>query len=272
MNKKFVIILSLLLVFGIFYLNKNKGEPLQLASCEKYALSDVVETPIYFYVDARIENVDIDSKVKYANEVLRNSCIPLKRVVSGTEVIDVATFKGLSPALTEFVPNTGLLHSELSDRVGKEKLKSHGGDGRYYGLILSSDYKVLHRTWGIAHLNFGNSFFVMSSDASDGTLEHELGHLSWAFHHNTTEMTLQNIILPQHHDHLRPYARGHYCKGANTIMSGAEHARESIPVYSSPDIFRFGQACGVKESADNARHMREFAAWLSEKQKTVPSS
>ncbi len=40
------------------------------------------------------------------------------------------------------------------------------------------------------------------------------------------------------------------------------YAEKQLPAYSSPDIKYYGQACGNAETADNARHMREFALSL----------
>nr|WP_234405715.1 hypothetical protein [Vibrio cholerae] len=40
------------------------------------------------------------------------------------------------------------------------------------------------------------------------------------------------------------------------------YAEKPLPVYSSPDIKYYGQACGNAETADNARHMQEFAQSL----------
>ncbi|GAL32233.1 hypothetical protein JCM19240_5664 [Vibrio maritimus] len=40
------------------------------------------------------------------------------------------------------------------------------------------------------------------------------------------------------------------------------YADKSLPIYSSPDIKYYGTTCGDADSADNARHMREFAMSL----------
>ncbi|RXJ72731.1 hypothetical protein CS022_13935 [Veronia nyctiphanis] len=259
MNKKVIITMSLLLVFGMFYFGKNSGEPLQLPDCKRYAMTDTLETPVYLYVDERVQNFDSKQFIDYANQTLKNSCIPLKRVISGIEYIDVSHFTDTDNILT--VP--GHIRRELSNMVGKEKLQSQGLPGSYYGLVLSAEHEAEHDILGVAHMNFGNNFFIMYSNAKPTTLEHELGHLSWAFHQGTTTFHLKSTILPRHHSNLKTYARGYNCKGADTIMA-ASGATESLPVYSSPDIYRFGQPCGDEEIADNARQMREFAAWLKE--------
>ncbi|MCG7586993.1 hypothetical protein MHN01_15270, partial [Photobacterium sp. OFAV2-7] len=112
-----------------------------------------------------------------------------------------------------------------------------------------------------------NRFFIIAHDADVYTIEHELGHLAWAQHEDRTwfsnlEKYLKKYASEKNQHMLKPYARGYTCSGKGTIMN---RDYEVLPIYSSPDIYYQGKACGDARRADNATVMRNYARELKKK-------
>ncbi|HHF2902132.1 TPA: hypothetical protein ACPJZU_004758 [Vibrio alginolyticus] len=84
MNKKVLTIGTIIVVFGIAILTKPNSGGLELPSCN---FEKVANTKINFFVDqevlesSSIEDIkkSLNSSIKYANQVLKNSCVPLTR-------------------------------------------------------------------------------------------------------------------------------------------------------------------------------------------------
>ncbi len=248
MNKKLLVGGALLGVVALFFVGQRDGEELSLPECESTAK---VETPIHFFTDDSTSEVKIKEFIDYSNLVLENSCIPMIRTLSGITRVDFSDFQG---------HESGKLHQQLASSIGEDILKPMQKAGSYYVLVLPKDYPFSEESYGgTAHVNFSRSFLVLAADTDVHVLEHELGHLAWAWHNDTPEHWLKGMLLPEHHPNIKPYAFGALCHEAGTIMTYAEKA---LPVYSSPDIYYYGKPCGDAETADNARHMREFALGL----------
>lgn len=248
MKKNLVVGCTLLGVVTLFFVGKRSGEELSLAACE---LTEKVETPVHFFTDDSISESKINEFIDYSNLVLQNSCVPMQRTLSGITRLELANFEE---------GGSGKLHHQLAQAVGDSVLEPLQREGSYYVLVLPTDHPFSQDgSAGTAHVNFSRSFLVLSSDAEVHVLEHELGHLAWAWHNDTPEYWLKGQLLAEHHKFIKPYAFGALCREAGTVMAYAEKV---LPVYSSPDIKYYGKACG-DEKADNARHMREFAQSLT---------
>jgi hypothetical protein len=211
----------------------------------------LVETPIHFFTDDSISETRLQQLIDYSNLVLANSCVPMNRTLSGITKLDMSQFKS---------SDEGALHKQLVAIVSPEVLKPMQRKGSYYVLVLPKEHQFFQDgTSGVAHVNFSQSFAIISSDIDKHVLEHELGHLAWAWHNDTPEHWMKGQIFVEHHHFLKPYARGALCRDAGTVMTYSEN---QLPVYSSPKIKYYGKPCGDEESADNVRLMREFAATL----------
>lgn len=249
MKKNIVVGCTLLGVVALFFVGKRSGEELSLAACD---LSRKVETPVHFFTDDSISESKINEFIDYSNLVLENSCVPMQRTLSGITRLDLTDFEG---------GGSGKLHHQLAQAVGDTVLEPLRREGSYYVLVLPEEHPFSQDgSAGTAHVNFSRSFLVLSSDAEVHVLEHELGHLAWAWHNDTPEHWLKGQLLPENHKFIKPYAFGALCREAGTVMTYAEKV---LPAYSSPDIAYYGKACGDEEKADNARHMREFAQSLN---------
>ena len=248
MKKNLAVGFTLLGVVALFFVGKRSGEELSLAACE---LTKKVETPVHFFTDDSISESIINEFIDYSNLVLENSCVPMQRTLSGITRLDLADFEE---------GGSGKLHNQLAQAVGDSVLEPLQREGSYYALVLPKDHPFSKDgSAGTAHVNFSRSFLVLSSDAELHVLEHELGHLAWAWHNDTPEYWLKGQLLSENHKFIKPYAFGALCREAGTVMTYAEKV---LPVYSSPDIEYYGKACGDEDKADNARHMREFAQSL----------
>ena len=247
MNKKLLVSGSLLAVAALFFVGKRGGEELSLPVCESIPK---VDTPVHFFSDDSISETRIQEFIDYSNLILENSCIPIKRTLSGITRLDLTDFKS---------KDSGKLHQQLVLNVGDLTLEPMQKIGNYYVLVLPKDSPFSQYRAGVAHVNFSHSFWALSYDAKPHVLEHELGHLAWAWHDRTTVYWLKEQLLTEHHKQIKPYAFGARCYEAGTIMTYAE---KILPVYSSPNIKYYGKACGNAETAHNARHMRDFAQSL----------
>jgi len=248
MNKNLVVGCTLLGVTSLFFIGKRSGEELSLPKC---TLDKVVETPVHFFADESLSNNRIQAFIEYSNLVLKNSCVPMERTLAGITRINLSDFDG---------QGSGKLHQQLLKSVGSSTLEPMQDAGSYYVLILPKTHPFAQDgTAGTAHVNFSRNFLVLSEDAEVHILEHELGHLAWAWHNDTPQYWLKGQLLSEHHQHIKPYAFGALCREAGTIMTYAE---KTLPIYSSPSFEYYGKACGDEETANNAQHMKEFAESL----------
>lgn len=83
---RIVVVMSLLIVVIIAIATKPSSKGLELADCN---LHSVATTYVHFFVDEEVlESTTLDEvknsmsqSIKYANQVLDNSCIPLQRKI-----------------------------------------------------------------------------------------------------------------------------------------------------------------------------------------------
>ncbi|EPB0671165.1 hypothetical protein ACQ902_004017 [Vibrio mimicus] len=84
MNKKILTIGTIIAVFGIAILTRPNSGGFELPDCN---FEKVANTKINFFVDQEVLETSsleeikksLQSSIKYANQVLRNSCVPLTR-------------------------------------------------------------------------------------------------------------------------------------------------------------------------------------------------
>ena len=219
----------------------------------------VVTTPIHFFVEQEVRaNRDIASQIRndirVANEVLENSCVPMRRKLGSVTYVDIDA---------RFMLNLGWVHFGLEQFVGQDKLDSiKGNPNIYYGVVLAQDNGYFADIQGgqTARSEF-EQFFILSESADEFTLEHELGHLAWAEHDATTlneqvEGALEETTPAWDHHKIKAYARGATCGDAGTVMSYQDNI---LPIYSGPNFYYQERRCGDTKYADNARVLTEYA-------------
>ncbi|MEF2510040.1 hypothetical protein V4D06_19160 [Vibrio mimicus] len=261
MNKKILTIGTIITVFGIAIFTRPNSGGLELPSCN---FEKVANTKINFFVDqevldlSSIEDIkkSLDSSIKYANQVLKNSCVPLARSLGDVAPLyidknEVRSLDAASKLIRNTLANQKILVEQLSPN---EK----------YGVIFHGKYENQLGFSGQASPYFGSWFFAISSTSPIHMLEHELGHLSWAQHsesHPVPNLTmfLKSVVPQEYQEKLIPYARAFKCGDSGTIMS---YEQNILPIYSSPQIKYQGGLCGNRESADNARVLRDYALTL----------
>lgn len=267
---RIVVVMSLLIVVIIAIATKPSSKGLELSDCN---LDSVATTYVHFFVDEEVlESTTLDEvknsmsqSIKYANQVLDNSCIPLQRKIGKISAIslDKNTVNSLSSArriVKIVLESEGVTFSDTHTR-------------EVYGLIFHKRYERLLGLSGQASPYFGGWFFAISSGAPMHILEHELGHLSWAQHRESSPvpnltMSLKSAVPQEYHEKLIPYARAFKCGDSGTIMS---YERNILPIYSSPLVKYQGHVCGDVVSGDNARVLREFALELLKQESTQKS-
>lgn len=215
-------------------------------------------TPVTLYVSSTIKHKFgqdevrkvIDQWFETSNQILDNSCIPMRRELRAIEYISDINelwFQSVSAAKT-------LLGLSLSKSENQHYLDNSTD---FYAVVLET-YRssVNSSTCGIAD---ETNFFVIGFDCHATTFEHELGHLNGASHdHIQIERTFgsKHNFAQATYPRPKPYAFASFCGGKGTIMS---YAQEIIPAYSSPKIHFQGDTCGNEFEADNARVLTEFA-------------
>lgn len=90
-------------------------------------------------------------------------------------------------------------------------------------------------------------------------MEHELGHLAEAGHDIQTALVKHGSLDNARYSSFpksEKYAFGWRCANSSTVMSYA--LGETLPIYSSPDIYVKRQQCGDKNQGNNAQVLRDF--------------
>ncbi|TOH94038.1 hypothetical protein CGI70_22330, partial [Vibrio parahaemolyticus] len=91
---RIVVVMSLLMVVIIAIATKPSSKGLELSDCK---LDSVATTHVHFFVDEEVlESSTLDEvknsmkqSIKYANQVLDNSCIPLQRKIGKISAISL---------------------------------------------------------------------------------------------------------------------------------------------------------------------------------------
>ncbi|MCO7021520.1 hypothetical protein L4F38_19100, partial [Vibrio paracholerae] len=138
MNKKLLVGGWLLSVIALFFVGKRGGEELSLPVCDSVPK---VDTPVHFFTDSSITEERIEEFIDYSNLVLENSCIPIRRTLSGITNIDLTSFKS---------QDSGKLHQQLVLNVGNSILEPMQKIGSYYVLVLPKDFPFAKDSAGIA--------------------------------------------------------------------------------------------------------------------------
>lgn len=258
-NKTKWVVASLMAAALMFIYRPDRTElqlnQLDLPDC---AQQTVFTTNVTFFIQESVSSPELEAflrqSIDYGNQVLTNSCIPMRR--------QVASFQTVNLDLTG-TEDIHQVHSRLKaatrDSVLRE-LQISLND--YYVVVLPSDHgEFATGTSGVAAFGINDSYVMLSESASKEVLEHELGHLAWAQHKDTVPFpslqgNLKLVINRNLHHKIKRYARGYKCANAGTIMS---YEDKILPIYSSPEIFYRGHACGDEETADNRRVLIEYA-------------
>jgi len=247
---KLIVFIIIFIIATTVTLNSTN---LYLPKCNNNKL---LTTPITFFISSDVLEIqtklaitdNIDSWIVYANQTLSNSCIPIKR-----EVSEILYIKELTEELFQDIH---VAHVFLEYYVGYEKIsRLKENKAHYYGIIFKSYQSSFNAQWcGKTDVDTLPDFFILAADCTVDILEHELGHLAWAKHdkENYSPSYMSNYAL----NRIFPYAFGFECAGKGTIMS---YEKEVLPIYSSPNIFYYGERCGDSRYANNARVLRDFA-------------
>lgn len=189
------IIIVLLTIYRIVNTDRS-GLALIECSQDKY-----VDTYVNFYVDADIlvstEEAIIknrlDKFVVTSNEILRKSCIPIKRHVGEVIFIDTS------------MVDLNKIHFSDPVSMAKNILESAGYEGVielhdqqpgvYLAIVYGNRYKSRTENFdGMVNFNLSKSAFILSYSTASHILEHEIGHLAGALHQNSDIDYLKNTI------------------------------------------------------------------------------
>jgi hypothetical protein len=244
------------------------ADEIHLPKCQN---QEAVETPITFFTsDSVIKHYDllvieghIQRWLKFSNQALKNSCIPMLRTLD--KIVYTPEILGEESEAFEVV------HSFLEYYYPEEIEHLNNDKTKLYGLIFKKDISQFTSDWcGETMSSVYPQFFTIGLTCDDHVLEHELGHLAWANHDMETLSNQTNGMpfeLSKHvpfsvEDKYKKHSYGYICGGKGTIMA---YVDETHPFYSSPDISYGDIVCGNAHYADNARVLREHALSLGEK-------
>ncbi|PKF79754.1 hypothetical protein CW749_08600 [Vibrio sp. vnigr-6D03] len=257
------IIIVLLTIYRIVNTDRS-GLALVECNQDKY-----VDTYINFYVDAdvlvsteeAIIKNRLDKFVITSNEILRKSCVPLKRHVGEIKFIDTSMVD-----LNEirFSDPVAMAKNILESAGYEGVIEQHDQQpGVYLAIIYGNRYKSRTENFdGMVNFNLSKSAFILSYSTASHILEHELGHLAGALHQNS-----DIDYLKKHYIHvdsfIKSYTGGYKCSGKTTLMytgvGGSGTFLDNLKLYSSPDIKFNGKPCGDEANGDNRRIMIEHS-------------
>lgn len=213
--------------------------------------NDIKTNKVTFYIGQSVKKIMSDKDVQLwisnainlSNEILSNSCIPLRREVEAIVYID-----DINP---DYIDNISLTHIFLESTLNREL--DNSDLTKYYGYVYYLDSNC-----GLTDASKYPKFFLLNLFCAQFTLEHELGHLATA-NHDIKTLQSQNYVytleIPFSNFKEATYARGAICDGHGTIMS---YVNPRVFTYSSPDISLNGHPCGEENKADNAKVLRSY--------------
>ncbi|WP_119396300.1 zinc metalloprotease [Salinibius halmophilus] len=244
-------------------------EALVLPSCS--AAETLVTTDIYFYVDDEVgKNFDRNRAVEmidYANQVLSNSCIPLRRQLAALQYVAINDEKARDQYAMDELTDLGTSqpwHDALTDAIGSEQLRRHlNKKTDIYVAVLQDELSVIEDgTLGFVNI-FRDQFVGLSEKAPIRALEHELGHLAGAGHSGSAVTNLAKASLLKFNSKAQPFsAQAVTCANAGTIMMS--HSEIALPIYSSPEARYRNKPCGHSAYANNQQVMLNYANRLAE--------
>jgi len=261
-----VSICFLLTLFPVFY--KFENGILKLPQCKK---EKPVETIVDFFISESVWssysvmdiNERINSAINSANLILKNTCIPMRRRLGDIYQVDMTLKSFFEPEVDDY--HNKLIH-EMESTIAEY---NHTQLNRYYAVVVDD---LPNNILGVTDPHQFPQFLILSIRADNYTLEHELGHLAYAWHDDDSwgsklTVNLEKNTPEENKDKLHSYARGYNCGKHRTIMSQKSNYNNQLPIYSSPEIFYGDEACGDPKYGDNARQLREYAYQLREKLK-----
>ena len=270
MQRKWLVIGSLVAVVAIMIATKPGSEGLELADCD---VTPIVDTEVSFIVDQEaLENRNkqqfeayFTDSLEQANIILRNSCIPMTRSLGSIRYIDLDKSN---------VHDIFSVHKQVETQLNSDDLEDeYPQPNQFYGFVLAEKYGDILGFSGQAEVNLSRKFFAIAHNNGINLIEHELGHLAWAQHAEgnpyNMQKWLESVILPEFHQFLKPYARAYKCGTGGTVMS---YEDEILPIYSNPNSHYRGEVCGDAEKGDNARVVAEFAQQLAHKMQSAEST
>jgi hypothetical protein len=199
----------------------------------------------------------IASWLKFSNEVLANSCIPMRRTLSEVVYVD--------DIVDGEFQDINLAH-DLLEYFQPEKVKLlTQSSNNYYGVVFSTKKSNFEpEKCGQTNVAIYPKFFILDLSCPPTILEHELGHLVWANHDMDTlsyqvggsVFDLELFYTLEQQSKIKPYSYGYLCGGRGTVMSYADVIH---PFYSNPDITYDGISCGNKRYANNSKVLRDYS-------------
>lgn len=260
MKKKLFIaifIFSIFVMYDIIAYQKNTS-PIIYSQCTPQEKK--ITSKITFIVDkSLLKNhprdliiKKIDEFVHGSEEVIKNSCLPIERVVDEINFMTI-----------DKVPTNGKEYSILYDKILNKMVDSKKIDmlmdpSRVMVVLfdkLSDD--IVGQTYPYAT----NKIALVSSPAGAYIMEHELGHLSLAGH----ELSESNKNDgPQ-------IAHGYHCGRYRSLMNQNVSDGKLSPFYSDPKITAAGEPCGNIETANNTEQLRRWSKFLLKKIEIISS-
>jgi len=254
-----VIIVHMMTLSALVYAKDNK---MVIRDCY---MDQILDTPITFFIAKSVKERyapfvvegHITSWIKFSNQALTNSCIPMKRTLA--EIVYLDEIVNSEFQSIDLVHN--LLEYFQPEKINALSQNTH----HYYGVVFDIENVNFHpEKCGETDVSLYPQFFILDIGCKSTVLEHELGHLAWA-NHDMDTLSVQSegsafdydnfLALDQQHN-IKPYSYGYLCGGKGTVMSYAE---ELHPFYSTPDITYGGITCGNKHYANNAEVLRAYA-------------
>ncbi len=232
---------------------------LELAECKT---EPKLETVVNFVVsDSTLEYrtkeemaQKLEQAIARSNWILSNSCIPMNRKLGEITYLEISSHS---------IKQIDQLINDIQRNLGSQYIENiRSKPNHYYGLVLTDKDGFYNDGFiGATDVELDPQFFTIHHDADEYTVEHELGHLAWAWHddisyNDALTDRLNDSTKPINKSKINMYARGATCGDAGTVMA---YSFKRIPIYSSPTIFYQGEACGDAKTADNARQLREYA-------------
>lgn len=252
---KKVILGALLFLFFLFYYTiKHHDENDHIIYGECKQNESVINSRITFVVDANLISLygrdnlknKIDEFVTAANNVLHNSCIPIRRN------IDKIMYVSLDNNMQTEKDYTSLYQNIIGNMPLDDKKDMIKNPSKVIVVLIN---KLPDNSTGHTFPHTINKIAAISMDASIFTMEHELGHLALAGHEEGYGTDDYNPAI----------AHGYKCGPYRSIMNENLSDGKLAPFYSSPEISVNGESCGNVHNANNAEQLRRWSRLLKRK-------
>ncbi|MBM7038225.1 hypothetical protein [Vibrio ulleungensis] len=248
-NRKIALFVGCFAVLALM-LQFNLNNKLDFPTCEDKKL---LVTDIAFFVDIgvleRNKKVDVENRIidmlGVANSTLENSCINLQRRLDTVYYEDL---QNIPQQGTEYA----LKHDELIWKMDSKKRELFITNPTKYIVAI---YKQLPGdVIGYTHAAHASRFVVLSYEANNFALEHELGHLALAGHESNDE--------PRLFGGSAKIAHAYRCGNVRSIMNEDRSSGDLAPFYSSPNIRFKNESCGLLNDANNTEQLIRWTRLL----------